>query len=63
MGFLFGKKCPKCDSHNIKVVKPGLMRRAQKGSAFLVFGPLALLMKDPKNLNVCRKCGFSWEDR
>ena len=57
------KQCPRCDSTNLKMVKPGLMQKATKGSAFLLFGAFALGMKEPKNLNVCRDCGFSWEDR
>jgi len=39
------------------------MKKAQKGSLFLLLGPLALLTKSPKDLNVCKDCGFSWEDR
>jgi hypothetical protein len=61
--FSWGKKCPKCDGQNLNKVKPSLMKKATRGSAFLLFGPLALAMKDPKTLNVCRDCGFSWEDR
>lgn len=59
----FGKKCPKCDSKNLNKVKPSLMQKALPGSAFLLFGPIGLLAKQPKTLNVCRDCGFSWEDR
>jgi len=61
--FLIGKKCPRCDSKKLKMVKPSLMKRAFPGSAFLLFGPIGLLAKQPKTLNVCRDCGFSWEDR
>ena len=62
--FGFGKnKCPKCNSKNLNKVKASLMKKAQKGSLFLLLGPLALLTKSPKDLNVCKDCGFSWEDR
>ncbi|KKR49643.1 MAG: hypothetical protein UT84_C0022G0006 [Candidatus Curtissbacteria bacterium GW2011_GWA1_40_16] len=60
---VFSKKCPRCDSTNLNKVKPSLMKQALPGSAFLLFGPLGLLAKQPKTLNVCRNCGFSWEDR
>ena len=51
------KKCPKCDSKNIKVVKPGGLLR------LLGFTYFQDLFSRPKRLNVCRDCGFSWEDR
>lgn len=57
------KQCPKCDSFNIKTVKPSLMKQAFPGSAFLLFGPIGLLAKKPESLNVCRDCSFSWTDR
>jgi ribosomal protein L40E len=63
MGLFREKKCPKCDSKNLNKVKPSLSKRAKRGSMFLLVGPLALMMKEPKTLNVCRDCGFSWEDR
>ena len=55
---LFRKKCPKCDSKKIKKVKPGLWSKYMAASTML-FGA----GKQPKTLNVCRDCGFSWEDR
>lgn len=57
------KQCPKCDSREIKQVKPGSMQKALPGSLFFLFGPIGLLAKQSKILNVCRGCGFSWEDR
>jgi hypothetical protein len=59
----FKKQCPKCDSRAIKQVKPGSMQKALPGSLFFLFGPIGLLAKQSKTLNVCRDCGFSWEDR
>ena len=60
----FGKpKCPKCDSKNLNKVKPSFLSKAASGSAVMLFPVLALFKKPPKPLNVCRDCGFSWEDR
>jgi hypothetical protein len=56
MGLFGGKKCPKCDSKKIKEVKPSLWRKAEAASFFNLGGK-------PRTLNVCRDCGFSWEDR
>jgi len=52
----FGKKCPKCDSRKIKQVKPTIWRKFMAAS-------VAPWGHPPKTLNVCRDCGFSWEDR
>lgn len=60
-----GKKCLKCDSKNIKVEKEKLLDD-MKRSALNVVLPVRFLTgagKKPKPLNVCRDCGFSWEDR
>lgn len=59
----FGTKCPKCGKKNINKVKPTMWQKAKRGSAFMLMGPFALMMKEPKTLNVCKDCGFSWEDR
>lgn len=48
--------CPKCDSRNIKVVKPSSYTRAADAWGFP-------FRKPTPPLNVCRDCGFSWEDR
>lgn len=50
-----GKKCPKCDSKNLNVVKPGF---TAKSAQLWTMG-----LRKAVNLNVCRDCGFSWEDR
>jgi len=56
---LFKKQCPKCDSRNIKTVKAGFIKHLiQQNIAICVPGA-----KISKPLNVCRDCGFSWEDR
>lgn len=57
---IFGKQCPKCDSKNIKILKPGFM--TQWTDANLHLFTLGI-RKPTKPLNVCRDCGFSWEDR
>lgn len=57
--FFFGTMCPKCDSKKIKKVKPGLWSKYMAASTMLWAGA----GKQPKTLNVCRGCGFSWEDR
>jgi len=59
---LFKKQCPKCDSKNIKTVKPSLWGK-WKEAFEKVFFPLSILKKPTKPLNVCRDCGFSWEER
>lgn len=63
MGFFGKKKCPKCDSVNLNKVKQGLFSQAGRASVALLFFPFSLLFKEQKPLNVCRDCGFSWEDR
>lgn len=55
--FFFKKKCPRCDSKEIKVVK----RAITIGN--LLFPRIQDLWFPKKPLNVCRNCGFSWEDR
>lgn len=49
------KKCPKCDSQNLKVIKPGFRANSMQ---LWTMG-----LRKAVNLNVCRDCGFSWEDR
>lgn len=60
---LFGKKCPKCGSYNLSKVKPSLWKKWQDASIKVVFFPFSLFRKGAKTLNVCRDCGFDWEDR
>lgn len=50
------KQCPKCDSTNLNYVKPTFWQKA-KSVGVAPWG------KPVKTLNVCRDCGFSWEDR
>lgn len=60
MNFLMGgmKMCPKCDSKNINVVKAkSWLTSALRGRYFHE------LFNRSKDLNVCRDCGFSWENR
>lgn len=59
MLFFGKKKCPRCDSTNLNKVKPGFWAKHSFASIALFTGA----GKQPKNLNVCRNCGFSWEDR
>lgn len=57
---LFKKKCPKCDSTNLKQVKvSGWKHDAEMTLQAFTLG----LRKPTPPLNVCRDCGFSWEDR
>lgn len=54
----FGKKCPSCDSRNIKTIKgPSALKTALRGRI------LSEWLHPTKPLNVCRDCKFSWEDR
>ena len=46
------KECPKCDSLNIKAVK----RNPKFGTYITLF-----FTPPPRDLLVCRECGFSWE--
>ena len=58
----FGTKCPKCDSTNINTVRRNKMGHHSLGCfALLFFWPALFFMKKPKDLQVCRNCGFSWE--
>lgn len=49
-------KCPRCDSTNLNYVEPSFWQKA-KSAGIAPWG------KPAKTLNVCRDCGFSWEDR
>lgn len=53
------KKCPKCDSKNLNVVKPGFLKHLMQQNVAIYHPGL----QPSKTLNVCRDCGFSWEDR
>lgn len=53
------KQCPRCGSKNLNVVKPDLLSKSRFAGIAMFTGA----GKEPKNLNVCRDCGFSWEDR
>lgn len=59
-GLFKKKQCPKCDSYEIKTLKTGWWKRQQELS--LQFWTMGM-RKPTQPLNVCRKCGFSWEDR
>ena len=62
---LFGKKCLKCGSSKINVLKEGFMNDLKRSMLNVAF-PIRFFLasgKKPKNLNVCKDCGFSWEDR
>lgn len=51
--------CPKCDSHNIKVVKSSRWNHLMEQNV-AIWVPGA---KISKPLNVCKSCGFSWDSR
>jgi hypothetical protein len=62
---LFGKKCPKCGGKNINTIKEGFGKSLLRNAQNLAF-PVRILFssnRKPKNLNVCKDCSFSWEDR
>lgn len=62
---LFSKKCPKCDGKQVNVVKETFAQDLKRNLFNLMF-PIRFFTghaKKPKNLNVCKDCGFSWEDR
>lgn len=52
----FGTKCLKCGKKKINKLKPSLWRKAEAAMLLNMGGK-------PKTLNVCKDCGFSWEDR
>lgn len=62
---LFGKKCLKCGSTKINTLKESFMNDLQRSMLNVAF-PIRFFLpagKKPKSLNVCKDCGFSWEDR
>lgn len=62
---LFGKKCIKCGGKQVNVVKEKFLADLKR-SLFNVMFPIRFFTghaKKSKNLNVCKDCGFSWEDR
>jgi hypothetical protein len=54
---LFGKKCPKCDKRNVKTLKRGFF------GWMMWYFTHPFWTRPPQPLNVCRECGFDWEDR
>lgn len=48
------KKCPVCDSANIKTSKPPLFTKLKE--------TIWPFNGESKNLNLCSDCNFSWED-
>lgn len=62
LAILFKTKCPKCDSTNINIVKKGAFEQLGR-MGFIIMFPILILFRPKKPLNVCRDCGFSWEDR
>jgi len=57
--FGLGKKCPRCGSLRLTEVKPDFYSKYMAASTMLWAGA----GQKPKNLNVCKSCDFSWEDR
>jgi hypothetical protein len=56
-----GESCPKCDSKNIKTVKPNFLKKYWIEPSMNLF--TLGLRKPTRDLHVCRDCGFSWEAR
>ncbi len=48
------KKCPVCESKNVKTSRPSLIVKAQEA--------IWPFKESTKNLNLCSDCSFSWED-
>jgi hypothetical protein len=48
------KKCPVCDSGNIKISKTPLLTKLKE--------TLWPFRGETKNFNLCSDCSFSWED-
>jgi hypothetical protein len=62
---LFQKKCPKCSSNLVAVVKESFWDSLIR-NIWNVMWPIRFFTghaKAPKKLNVCQSCSFSWEDR
>jgi len=61
----FSKKCPKCGGKQVNVVKETFVQDLMRNLHNVMF-PIRFFTghgKKPKNLNVCKDCAFSWEDR
>lgn len=48
------KKCPVCESANVKISRPSLMTKFIES--------IWPFKGETKNLNLCVDCSFSWED-
>jgi len=58
MGMFRKKKCPKCNGIDLGMIKkPSKLMIGLKGTFVKEF------FNPTKNLNICRSCDFSWEDR
>jgi len=48
------KKCPVCDSENVKISRPPMLTKFIEA--------IWPFKGESKNLNICSDCSFSWED-
>ena len=66
---LFVKKCPRCDGVKINRVKANAISGGLRGigrAGLAIAFPITIFFgrqQKSKPLNVCKDCGFSWEDR
>lgn len=61
--WIFGPKCPKCGSRNVKKVTEPWYKTISRMALYIAFFITALFVRGKKPLLVCRDCGFSWEAR
>jgi len=62
---MFKRKCAKCGLKTINIISESFGARLWRITKNIMF-PIRILMsvsRRPKSTNVCRSCGFSWEDR
>lgn len=59
----FKPKCPKCGSKNINVVKESFAASLRRYMLYMFLLITILFKRKPKDLYVCKDCGFSWEKR
>ena len=54
------RKCPKCESTEITVMKEGTMAKLWRYTLYIMLFITLLFIRAPKEQYVCRKCGTTW---
>lgn len=54
------RKCPKCDSTEIAVMKEGIVAKLWRYTLYIMLFITLLFIRAPKEQYVCRKCGTTW---